>query len=589
MTRPRVIGGVAAGPVAVALLALGLTAGCRPGGGAAAGQRPERDLDAAAAAPRAVSDRPGGTLRLVTGAVDSMDPTRSYSPGLWNVMRLYTRQLVTYAPRPGEAGTTVVPDLATALGKPTDGGRTWTYTLRPGLRWDDGKPVTASDVKYGIERQFASDLLSGGPAGWVVPLLDDRTAPYDGPFRDTTPGHLGLRSVTTPNAGTIVFHLVRPFADWDRVMALPTNTPVPEPRDTGAQYADTPASLGPYVLRGPDGHGTVVFTRNRFWTRAGDPVRSALPARVELATNLVPAERDRRLLAGQADADVSGSGLQPEGAAQVLGDAGMTARADDPTTGTVRLLAMPGSVAPLDDLHCRRAVQYALDKGELKESVGGDHAAAVATTLWPRSLPGYPAVAPYPNGDANHGDLDAAKRELALCGQPTGFSATLATVTDGRSPVLAASTAVALGRVGIKVTVRKFPRNQFLSTVAGSPAAVSEQRFGLILAEWSADFPSPYAFLDPLGDSRIISDSGNPNLAAVRDPAVDKGIDRASVALDPVQATAAWRAVEARLMTAAWYAPLIEDRALLYGSDRLRNVYVQPVYRGYDLATLAVG
>jgi peptide/nickel transport system substrate-binding protein len=584
MTPPRVIGGMA-----VAALALGLLAGCRAGGGGAAAQAPARDLDAPAAAPRAGSDRPGGTLRLVTGAVDSLDPTRSYAPGVWNVMRLYTRQLVTYAPKPGAAGQAVVPDLATALGRPSRGGRTWTYTLRPGLRWDDGKPVTSADVKYGIERQFASDLLPGGPAGWVVPLLDDKTAPYDGPFRDRTPGQLGLRSIATPNPTTVVFHLVRPFADWDRVMALPTNTPVPVARDTGANYADRPASLGPYVLRGPDPHGTVVFTRNKFWTRATDPVRAALPDRVELATNLVPAERDRRLLSGQADADLSGSGLQPDGAGRVLGDAGMSDRADDPTTGTVRLLAMPGSVAPFDDVHCRRAVQYALDKGELKESVGGDHAAAVATTLWPRALPGYPAVAPYPDGDGNHGDLAAAKLELSRCGQPGGFSTTLATVTDGRSPVLAAASAVALARVGIRVTVRKFPRAQFLSTVAGSPAAVAEQRFGLILAEWSADFPSPYAFLDPLGDSRIISDSGNPNLAAVRDPAVDKGIDAASSTLAPDQAAAAWRAVEARLMTAAWYAPLIEDRALLYGSDRLRNVYVQPVYRGYDLARLAVG
>ena len=135
---------------------------------------------------RAEAKLPGDLLLALevgatrTGAVDSLDPQRSYSPGVWNVMRLYTRQLVAFAPRPGPAGARVVPDLATAPGRTTDGGRTWTYTLRPGLRWQDGHTLTSADVKYGIERLFASDLITGGP-NWVVQLLDDKTTPYDGP------------------------------------------------------------------------------------------------------------------------------------------------------------------------------------------------------------------------------------------------------------------------------------------------------------------------------------------------------------------------------------------------------------------------
>ena len=118
---------------------------------------------ASASRPRS----PAARSPLVTGAVDSLDPQRSYSPGVWNVMRLYTRQLVAFAPRPGPAGDRVVPDLATAPGRTTDGGRTWTYTLRAGVRWEDGRPLTCADVKYGIERLFASDLITGGPS-WAV-------------------------------------------------------------------------------------------------------------------------------------------------------------------------------------------------------------------------------------------------------------------------------------------------------------------------------------------------------------------------------------------------------------------------------------
>jgi peptide/nickel transport system substrate-binding protein len=575
----------AAALAATLLAPIGVLAGCdRVGSPQPAAVR---GLDLASTEPRATSAATGGTLRLVTGTVDSLDPARSYAPGVWNVMRLYTRQLVTFATKPGDAGTRVVPDLATSLGQTTDGGRTWVYRLRPGLRWDDGRPVTARDVKYGIERMFASDLLAGGPT-WVVSLLDDRAAPYDGPYRDRTPGRLGLRSVSTPDDRTVVFRLVRPFADWDKVLALPGSTPVPADRDGGARYGAHPASLGPYQVAGPNSRGVLTFTRNRFWSRAVDPVRAALPDRIELATDVLPAERDRRVLTGQADADLSGSGLQPEGAATVLADPALAARADDPTTGTLRLLAMPGAVQPFENVHCRKAVQYAVDKAAMKEAVGGASAAALATTLWPRALPGYPAVAPYPGGEGNRGDEAAARAELTRCGRPDGFAVNLAVVADGRGPACAAATVRALARVGIRVTVATYPRSQFRSVVAGAPAVVRRDRLGLILADWSADFPSPYAFLVPLADSRSIRPSGNPNLAELGNAGLEQAVDEATATLDPVQATRAWRDVETLVMQAAAYAPLIEDRALLLAGARLRNVYVHPVYHGYDVVSLGV-
>jgi peptide/nickel transport system substrate-binding protein len=109
---------------------------------------------------------------------------------------------------------------------------------------------------------------------------------------------------------------------------------------------------------------------------------------------------------------------------------------------------------------------------------------------------------------------------------------------------------------------------------------------GLIVAEWAADFPSPFAFLDPLVDGRSVRSSANPNVAELSGD--EEAIDAATATLDPVQATASWRLVAATAMQSAGYAPLVEDRAVLIGSARLRNAYVQPAYRGYDLASLGV-
>lgn len=540
-----------------------------------------RGLDTGSTGVRQPSARPGGTLKLVTGAVDNLDPARSYSPGVWNVMRLYTRQLVAFAPRPGTDGARTVPDLATAPGRSTDGGRTWTYTLRPGLRWEDGTALTSADVKYGIERLFASDVITGGPT-WAVQLLDDRSAPYDGPYRVRT----GLRSITTPDARTVVFRLRQPFADWDAVMALPAASPVKAKADTAATYGKKPLSSGPYVVSKVGADGTITFTRNVQWRKVTDPVRVALPDRVELETDVLPVERDRRILAGEADADVSGSGLQAEAAATALTDPDLAARVDDPSTGTLRFLAMPVAVAPFGDVHCRRAVQYAVDKAAVKDALGGGYAASLATTLWPRVLPGYPATAPYPAGEGNRGDLAAARRELASCGKPDGFTTNIGTVNDGRGKVAADVVIRSLARVGIVAVRKEFPRGTFLATVAGSPAAVRAEGLGLVVAEWAADFPSPYAFLVPLVDGRRITTSANPNLAELSGG--EEAVDDATATLDPVQATAAWRAVATTAMESAGYVPLVEDRAVLLGSPRLRNAYVQPAYRGYDLASLGV-
>src|SRR6185437_13041901 len=160
--------------------------------------------DAGVTGVRAPSTETGGTLRVVSGPVDSLDPQRSYSPGVWNLMRLYVRTLVTYSSKPGSTGD-LVPDLATNLGTTPDHGTTWTFTLRQGVDFSTGRAVSAKDVKYGIERSFASDVVVGGPT-YVVDLLDDPANPYPGPYQDEAKDKLGLKSIETPDDKTIVFH-----------------------------------------------------------------------------------------------------------------------------------------------------------------------------------------------------------------------------------------------------------------------------------------------------------------------------------------------------------------------------------------------
>ena len=534
---------------------------------------------------RAPSEATGGTLRVVTGEVDNLDPQRSYLPGVWNLMRLYTRTLVTYSSEPGRTDE-LVPDLATDLGTTPDGGTTWTFTLREGVRFETGRPITSRDVKYGIERSFASDVVVGGPTR-VVELLDDPGNPYAGPYQDETPGRLGLASVETPDDRTIIFRLRAPQPDFPYVMALPSSSPVPVDDDTGADYGRDPVSSGPYVIATRDEVTGIVLERNPEWDPATDEVRSALPDRVVVRTGLTGVQRDQALLAGSADVDISGAGIQAPTTARLGEDTGgevpLVDRIDEVTNNVVRLLALPTDVAPFDDPDCRAAVAAAVDRAAVQEVLGGPAEAVRTSQLWPRGVDGGPEETD-PTADPA-----AAEESLAACGQPEGFSTVLAVPDAPTGVAVADEVAGQLSRIGIRAEVRPLDATSFYATEVGNPDRVRDNGIGIVLATWTADFPTPGSFLVPLVDGRSVSTVGNTNFARLRDPAIDGLIDAARAAAgDPEAARTAWREVATAATATGAYVPLAESRVQLLAGQRLRNGVVMGPYTSYDLATAGV-
>ncbi|MGY1632864.1 ABC transporter substrate-binding protein [Geodermatophilus sp. SYSU D01186] len=538
--------------------------------------------DAGLTGVRSPSDVTGGTLRVVAGEVDSLDPQRSYLPGVWNLMRLYTRTLVTYSSEPG-ATDRLVPDLATDLGTTPDGGTTWTFTLREGVRFENGRAITSRDVKYGIERSFASDVVVGGPTQ-VVELLDDPGNPYAGPYQDESPGKLGLAAIETPDDRTITFRLRTAEPDFPYVMALPSSSPVPAENDTAAEYGRDPVSSGPYAVTSVDAATGILLDRNPQWDAATDDVRSALPDRVLVRTGLTGVERDQALLAGSADVDVSGSGVQAATTARLAegagGDVPVGDRVDEVTSGVVRLLALPTNVAPMDNPECRAAVVAAVDRRAVQEQLGGSVNAARTSQLWPRALAGGPEEAdPEP-------DPDAAREHLRACGQPDGFSTVLAVPDAATSVAVAEEVAGQLGEVGIQVEVRPLAAPGFYATDVGNPDNVAANGFGIVLATWTADFPTPGSFLVPLVDGRSVSPVGNTNFARLDAVEVNTLVDQARTAGDG--ARDAWREVATAAAGTGAYVPLAESRVQLLAGQRLRNGVVMAAYTGYDLATAGV-
>jgi peptide/nickel transport system substrate-binding protein len=571
---------VAAAAIVVLVVVLAVSCGGGSGGGADVPVL-GGGADAGVTGVRAPSGTRGGTLRVVSAEIDNLDPQRSYLPGVWNLMRLYTRTLVTYATAPGRTGE-LVPDLATDLGRPSKDGRTWTFTLRKGLRFENGKPITSRDVKYGIERSFASDVVVGGPT-YVVDLLDDPANPYAGPYRDPAKDKLGLSTIQTPDDLTIVFKLRSPRPDLPFVMALPSSSPVPVASDTGGKYGRDPVSSGPYAITSVDPVAGIVLDRNKQWDPATDKVRTALPDHIVVRTGLSGLERDQAVLAGSADIDISGTGVQTPTTAR-LGDQSdpLRERIDDVTTGAVRMIALPTNVAPMNNARCRAAVASVLDRRALQRQLGGASGAVRSSQLWPRGLRGGP---PEPDPQP---DLAAARANLKACGRPDGFSTVLAVANAPASVDLARGIAGQLGKVGIKVRVQPLDATTFYATDVGNPANVVAHGYGIVVTTWTADFPTPGSFLGPLVDGRNIRPVGNTNYARLNDRDINALIDKARAATDADTARAKWRNVAEAARKTWAYLPLAETRVQLVAGERLRNGLVMQPYSGYDLATAGV-
>ncbi|WP_242605754.1 ABC transporter substrate-binding protein [Frankia sp. Cppng1_Ct_nod] len=569
---------------AVAVLG-GVLAACTGGGGTKAASDPPGPPAAISNRVIRPVDKNGGTLRvLATADCDSWDPQRTSSAQCWNEQRWISRQLVTYAPAPGAAK--LAGDLATDVPTSKD-LRTWTYTIRPGLAFEDGTPITSRDVKYGIERAFATDVVPGGP-GEVVDLLQDPENPYRGPYSDSTPDRLGLSSVQTPDDHTITFRLNRPFADWNLVMASPVSTPVPRLRDTGARYESRPVASGPYRIESHHPGESITLVRNPQWNAQTDPNRPARPDRVEERMGLAPSDIDNRILTDQADIFLDQTGVQAHAESQIVANPSLHAdRTADAPTGMLRFLAVLTRVAPFDNIHCRNAVAWAVDKRAQQTArggatVGGDIA---STMLLPpvRSFSWFDLF-PSPGGT---GDIARAKDELAACGRREGFAVTLATGPASKDVAQAEAVRTSLARVGISVTVEKFDEQQWISVIE-TPERIHNAKIGLVLAARSSDRPTPYAFLAPVVGGRAIGRENNLNVAELDQPAVNQGLERGIRTGDGDDAAGIWTTLDRTVVASAAYVPLLYDRALNVYSDRLTNVRYSPAFMMTDFAALGV-
>jgi len=220
---------------------------------------------------------PGGTIYVLTQAeqFDQVDPQRVYTgEDLAFFGGLTMRSLISYVySADPKQGTSITPDMATDLGTATNGGKTWSFTLRDGVTWQDGTDVTCDDVKYGVSRTFATDVINQGPT-YAVAYLDIPTdakgaSMYKGPYKVDAAGQALYDKAVTCSGKTITFNLNKPVADFNYTVTLGFS-PVRKADDTGETYgtvAPFVTATGPYQVESytTGNGGKMVLVRNPNW------------------------------------------------------------------------------------------------------------------------------------------------------------------------------------------------------------------------------------------------------------------------------------------------------------------------------------
>ncbi|NMH79791.1 ABC transporter substrate-binding protein [Pseudonocardia xinjiangensis] len=531
-----------------------------------------------------VSDVTGGTIRYAnSGDWDSLDPADTYYSYSWNFARLYSRALVMFKSAPGKDGATLVPDLAESLGKPSDDAKTWTYTLRQGVKFEDGTPVTSKDVKYAVERSLDKTTFPNGPT-YFNDFLDLQG--YTSPYADSDPNKLGLKAIDTPDDRTIVFHLKQPFSGFDYFAQMPSTAPVPVAKDTGSKYKEHVVSTGPYMFDTNDLGKSFTMKRNPNWDQATDPNRKPLPDRIEVALNVNSDDIDNRLQSGDLDVAIEGTGVGPAAQGKVLADQTLKANTDSAISARLWYTSINSDVAPLDNIHCRKAVEYAADKTGYQRAYGGATGGEIATNLLPPVIPGAEKFDTYPT-PGNAGDAAKAKDELAQCGQPNGFTTGISYRAERpKEKATAEALQQSLAKVGINLEVKPYPLGDYAKLYAGKPDFAKANSLGLNVFGWAADWPDGYGFLAQMVDSRAIRASGGNTNFGVKDPEVDAMLDKALVTTDTTAREKIWVDIDKKVMDDAYILPGIWSKGLLYRPPNLTNVFITDGYQMFDYLAL---
>jgi peptide/nickel transport system substrate-binding protein len=498
---------VAAAGAAIVLAAGGLTACSENKGDSGTDQAQTQQATSAIATDPKESQGPaaevpgakkGGTLRLIQQSdFEHIDPQRTYTQGGLALDQMFLRTLTVFK-EDGKGKLLLVGDIATDAGKDVKGDCTqWEYTLKKGVKFEDGREVTAKDVAYGIARSFEDDLGDGATylQEWLAGTGDFNTV-YKGPISS---GSTTVPGLTVKDDYTLDFSFKAPQCDLPYALSMPTTVPVPQDKDTGADYDRRPFATGPYKIKEYVKDTRLVLERNPAWDPKTDPIRHDYPDSIAVEIGPDDTAQTERMIADSGDDQyaIPYDGVPQALVNQVLNNTSLKERTINQPGILMYYLTINND--RIKDVNVRKAIAYALDKEGVLATQGGDAAGKPMHTLVTDTTIGWQDY-PNPYDGGPHGD--PAKAKELLGGKPVKlvFMARNNAFGQGTAPVVKES----LEKAGFQVTV------QFVDSPNHNPTARTRGNpYDIHISNWYADWPSAASTIPPLWDGRKLGGPGS--------------------------------------------------------------------------------
>lgn len=544
------------------------------------------------------SSTSGNVVMEESSALQSADPNDTYDATDWDVSRLWARTMLAFDEKPGKASNTITEDLATSLGKASDNNQTWTYTVRDGAKFSNGDPITGLDVAYAISRSGGwGSTITGGPSYFKEYIVNTNSKAGT---LETSASQVPslLPSGITVSGQTITFKLSQPVSDFDYLMTLPETAPfdVQAGPDAGTSYANKVISSSSYEIQSYSPDSQMVLTPNSNYSASTDPnnLHKVHASKITLKFNLSQTTVDQDILHGRAAADLGGVGVDTSTQGTVLGNPTNKALADDPVDGFEDYLALNTQVAPLDNLDCRQAIEYAINKAQIQSVAGGAIGAGqIATTIIPPTVNGYVDSNVYATG-GNIGDSAKAKSLVASCKSAEGSKwnpeVNVSAFSDQPKNVDMSNAIVTeLNAVGFTSAVKQFKFSNWGTTI-GNFSWEKNNRVLVADAAWGPDFPDGNGFLQfMVGAAGVNMSSNASNYSYWSDNTFMGYLKQAEQTNDSSARNAIWAKADQYAMQQAVIVPLLDATALDLRAKNATNVYFMDAYGMYDYASIGSG
>ncbi|MDP3961459.1 MAG: ABC transporter substrate-binding protein [Pseudorhodobacter sp.] len=486
--------------------------------------------------------------------VATLDPAIGYDWQNWSMIKSLFDGLMDYIP----GTTTLRPGLASSY-EISEDGTVFTFHLRAGVKFHNGREMTADDVKYSLDR--VTNPVTQSPGAGFFGSIKGYDAMADG-------SATSLAGVEVIDPLTVRISLARPDATFLHVMALNFASVVPKEAvaAAGADFGKLPVGTGAFKLAEWTIGQRLVFARNTDYWRAGEPYLDQITFEV----GQEPIVALLRLQNGEID--VPGDGIPPAKFTEVMADPAQAARVVEGGQLHTGYITLNVKMPPFDNVAVRQAVNMAINKDRIVQIINGR--AVPATQPLPPSMPGYT------QGYAGYSfDPEGAKKMLADAGFPSGFETELYVMNTDPNPRIAQAIQQDLSNVGINAALKSLAQASVIAAGGEPDQAPMIWSGGMA---WIADFPDPSNFYGPiLGCAGAVQ--GGWNWSWYCNPALDDEAAKADSITDPAKVDermAMWSDIYMKVMADAPWVPVFNEQRFTMKSSRMGGadaLYVDPV------------